>query len=98
MSVNALTLVNSLPVLAVIGRGVDKEGVAEELLAAERSVLQQLITANAAIEAAAPAPQSFWGGVLRSALIGASVAGLGGAVFQFIQRCRKTGPSRGGPS
>ena len=91
MTINAITLVNSLPVSVVIGRPVVKEGVADDLLAIEQSTVKRLIDANAAIEAAAPEPESFWGGVLRSALIGGVVAGLGGAVFQFIQRRRKRG-------
>jgi hypothetical protein len=56
MSINALTMINQLPVSVVISRPLDRPGVVDALLAEEREILRGLIAANASIEAAAPKP------------------------------------------
>jgi hypothetical protein len=95
MSINAITLVNGLPVAVAVGRPIDKEGVADELLAVDEGALKQLIEANAASETAAePGSESGssfdWGEVLQYGVIGAVAGGLGAAIGQFIRR-RKAG-------
>jgi hypothetical protein len=93
MSINALTMINQLPVSVVITRPADRAGTADAMLAEEHEILRGLIAANAGIEAAAPkaaprAPGIDWNEVLRKGLIGAIIGGAIGAAGYAAKRWR----------
>jgi hypothetical protein len=93
MAINALTMINQLPISVVVTRPADRAGTADAMLAEEHEILRGLIAANAGIEAAAPKPvlraSGFdWGEVLRKGLIGAIVGGAIGAVGYAARRWR----------
>ncbi|HUH86002.1 MAG TPA: hypothetical protein VLX85_15440 [Stellaceae bacterium] len=88
MSINAISLVNSLRISVVIGRPVVREGVADELLTIEQRTVKRLIAANAATEAASAESDSE-GGILEYAIIGAAVGGIGVPLGLLLRRSRE---------
>lgn len=101
LAINALTMVNGLPVSVVITRPADSAATMDRMLAEEQEILRALIAANAGIEAAAPEPASSfawdidWNQVLRTSFIGAMVGGLIGAVGYAMRRWRGQGAGQG---
>jgi hypothetical protein len=93
MAINALTMINHLPVSVVITRPADRAGTMDAMLAEEHEILRSLIAANARIEAAAPQPAPApagvdWNQMLRKGLIGAIVGAMIGAVGYVTKRLR----------
>jgi hypothetical protein len=93
MAINALTMINHLPVSVVITRPADRAGTVDAMLAEEREILRGLIAANAGIEAAAPKPAPRasgidWNEALRKGLIGAIAGGAIGALGYAAKRVR----------
>jgi hypothetical protein len=93
MAINALTMINHLPVSVVITRPADRAGTVDAMLAEEHEILRGLIAANAGIEAAAPKPAPRasgidWSEALRKGLIGAIIGGAIGALGYVAKRVR----------
>jgi len=93
MAINALTMINHLPVSVVITRPADRAGTVDAMLAEEHEILRGLIAANAGIEAAAPKPAPRasgidWNEALRKGLIGAIIGGAIGALGYAARRLR----------
>jgi hypothetical protein len=93
MAINALTMINHLPVSVVITRPADRAGTMDAMLAEEHEILRGLIAANASIEASAPKPTLAatgfdWNRMLQKGLIGAIVGAMIGAVGYAAKRLR----------
>lgn len=76
MSINAITLVNSLPVSVALGRPVVKEGVADELLAIEQSTVKRLIDTKPRPRRHRPIPRTASSHTRSSAPLSAASASL----------------------
>jgi hypothetical protein len=93
MAINALTMINHLPVSVVITRPADRAGTMDAMLAEEHDILRNLIAANARIEAAAPQPAAGvagfdWSQMLHKGLIGGIIGAMIGAVGYVTKRLR----------
>jgi hypothetical protein len=93
MAINAVTMINHLPVSVVITRPADRAGTVDAMLAEEHEILRGLIVANASIEAAAPKPAPAaagfdWSEMLHKGAIGGIIGVMIGAAGYAAKRLR----------